>query len=351
MQEAIHRFALDGEPADCRELKGGRINRSFLITTDRGARYVLQRVNRYVFPNIRAIMGNAEKIGAWMERQPDALPVTIRYLPARGGELWTEDGEGGCWRCYRYVENSVCLSAPESPEDLRQSGLAFGRFLQALEGFPALELEETIPQFHDTPARYRQLRAAAAEDRCARRARAEEALALAFALEERASRLQALRESGALPLRAAHNDTKFSNVLLEEGTRRALCVIDRDTVMPGLSAYDFGDAIRSSAASGQEDEPLSLDEERFTAFTRGFLEGCPGLTPAELEALPLGAFTITAELGVRFLTDYLQGDPYFAVTDAEQNLRRALRHFRLAGEIARRLPELAEIVRREKTGI
>ena len=344
MLEAAFCFPLDGAPADCRELKGGRINRSYLVTTDRGARYVLQRVNRYVFPNIGAVMRNAEKIGAYMARRPDALPAAIRYLQASDGAAWHDDGAGGCWRCYRYVDG-LCRPAPESEAELEQSGLAFGRFLQALEGFPAAELEETIPRFHDTPDRYRLLRLAAEADVCARRAAAEREIAQALALEEAACRLHALRVNGTLPLRAAHNDTKFSNILLDRKTHRALCVIDLDTVMPGLSACDYGDAIRSSAAGGTEDEPAALDLTRAAAFTRGFLAGCPGLSAEELDTLPLGVLTMTAELGVRFLTDYLAGDPYFGAADAEQNLRRARRHFLLAEDVRGKLPRLAEIVR------
>ncbi len=347
MLEAAFHFALDGAPADCRELKGGRINRSCLVTTDRGARYVLQRVNRFVFPNLRAVMRNAEKIGDWMAQRLDALPAAIRYLPTADGEPWYEDGTGSCWRCYRFVDNSLCLPRPESAADLEQGGIAFGRFLHALDGFPASELEETIPHFHDTPDRYRRLRGAVKADTAGRRAGAEREIAQALALEAAACRLHALGQSGALPLRAVHNDTKFSNVLLDRDTRRALCVIDLDTVMPGLSAYDYGDAIRSSAAAGEEDEPAALDLTRAAAFTRGFLAGCPDLTAAELDALPLGAFTMAAELGVRFLTDYLAGDPYFGAADAEQNLRRARGHFRLAEDIGQKLPQLAEIVRRE----
>lgn len=346
MQQPAFCFPLDGSPVECRELPGGQINRSFLVTTDRGARYVLQRVNRYVFPNICAVMQNAEKIGDWMARRPDAFPAAIRYLPTAGGATWIDDEQGGSWRCYRYVEHSLCLPKPESPADLEQGGIAFGRFLQTLEGFPAEELEETIPHFHDTPERYRQLRRAAEQDPCGRLAGAGDALEEALARESAASRLHALRLSGALPLRVTHNDTKFGNVLLDETTRRALCVIDLDTVMPGLSAFDFGDAIRSAAAVGTEDEPDSLDLGRFAAFTRGFLAGCPGLTAEERAALPLGAYTMSVELGVRFLTDHLLGDPYFTVTDAGRNLRRARRHFRLASDMQRKREQMAEIVDR-----
>ena len=346
MREAIFHFATDGAPVDCRELSGGHINRSYLVGTDAGARYVLQRVNTAVFPDVRAVMGNAARIGEWMARRPDALPAAVRYLPATDGAPWYEDAAGNCWRCYRYVENSVCLPQPETLSDLEQGGVAFGRFLHALRDFPAEELEETIPRFHDTPDRYRRLREAAERDRCGRVRAAGPELRRAFALKAAACRLHALRESGALPLRVTHNDAKFGNVLLDRDTRRALCVIDLDTVMPGLAAYDFGDGIRSGASVGGADEPLGLDLERFEAFTRGFLAGCPTLTGAELRSLPLGALAITAELGVRFLTDWLDGDRYFRADDTEQNLRRARRHLLLAEELERRQEELDAAVLR-----
>ncbi len=343
--EAVFAFPLRGKPLTCRELSGGKINLSCLVTTDSGARYVLQRVNRAVFPDIGPVMRNAERLQNWLERHGQPLPMSIRYLPARSGALWVEDAEGFAWRCYPHVEG-VCRTSPESGEELYEAGLAFGRFLQAFTGFPVSELEETIPRFHDTPDRFRLLREAVEADPLGRLSEAKDALETALRFEEAASVLQGKRERGELPLRVTHNDTKFSNVLLAAATGRALCVLDLDTVMPGLSAYDFGDAARSCACVETEDGSASLSLERFARLAEGFFAGCPALTEAEREALPLGALTVTVELGVRYLTDHLLGDPCFRTADPEQNLRRARRRFALAGDMLRKAEPMAELVRK-----
>ncbi len=344
LPEAALDFPLCGKPLTCRELSGGKINLSLLLTTDRGARYVLQRVNRAVFPDIGPVMRNAARLQGWLERHGQPLPASIRYLPAQSGALWVEDEEGFAWRCYPHVEG-VCRTRPESGEEICEAGLAFGRFLQAFADFPIQELEETIPRFHDTPDRFRLLREAVKADPLGRLSDAKDALDTALRFEEAASVLQGKRERGELPLRVTHNDTKFSNILFDAATGRARCVLDLDTVMPGLSACDFGDAARSCACVEAEDGSASLSLEHFTRLAAGFFSGCPALTEPEREALPLGALTVTVELGVRYLTDYLLGDPCFRTADPAQNLRRARRRLALAGDMLRKAEPMAELVR------
>ncbi len=344
-ESVIRHFPIRGEAVGWTPLKGGHINRSWLVETDCGERYVLQWVNRFVFPNIDAIMENLRRLREFLKERGDTLPM-ISFIDADGGKSWFEDEEGGAWRVYRYVENSIALLLPRNSGDFYQCALAYGRFLDALRDFDAARLSETIPRFHDTPDRYRQLRRAMTENRKGRRSDVSEELAFAFSREERACRLQGCRERGEVPLRVTHNDTKCSNVLLDAESGAAVCVIDLDTVMPGLSAYDFGDAIRAGASTGAEDEAGNgLNLAYYEAYTRGFLTACPHLTPRERELLPLGAYTMTVELGVRFLTDYLRGDVYFNVSYPQQNLDRARATFSLAADMEAKWDEMNRIVK------
>ena len=344
--EILRRFPLDGEPVSIEPITAGHINKSFLVTCDSGHRYVLQRVNRFVFRDVGAIMENLRQLREYLRGSEEAPPM-VCFIDALDGRSFIEDGEGGAWRLCPYVENSLSLLRPESEADFYESAAAFGRFQYALRDFPVGRLSDTIPRFHDTPERFRQLRAAMEADPCGRRNEVRRELDFAFTRQERASLLQACRESGEVPLRVTHNDTKMSNVLLDAKTRRALCVIDLDTVMPGLSAYDFGDAIRAGAAKGSEDgEGIRLDLAYYAAFVRGFLTACPHLTARERELLPLGAWTMTLECGLRFLADFLCGDPYFAVTHPTHNLERARAQFSLAADMERRFDEMREIVKR-----
>ena len=345
MDEILLRFPIEGKSLSAEPIDGGHINRSFLVTTDAGRRYVLQRVNPFVFRDAAAIMENIRLIRDFLSDRPEQPPM-VAFLDTTDGRAYAEDAEGAAWRLCPYVENSLSLLRPESPADFAESARAFGRFLHALRDFPPARLTETIPRFHDTPDRFRQLREAAEADPCGRKREVAALLDFAFEREERAARLQRARESGEVPLRVTHNDTKMSNVLLDASTRRAICVIDLDTVMPGLSAYDFGDAIRAGASTGAEDgEAPELDLKYYEAFTRAFLEACPDLTENEKNMLPLGAWTMTLECGVRFLTDYLSGDHYFSVSREKQNLDRARAQFSLAADMERKREQMLAIVK------
>ena len=351
MKEAIFHFPTDGVPVSCEQIKSGHINETYLIVTDTGSKYILQWINQYVFPNVNALMNNMSAISAFLEEHESGGMAMIRYINTLDGGTFYNDGQGGCWRIYRFVDNSICLQRPETPEDFRECARAFGHFQYALRDYPAETLEETIVNFHNTVDRYRQLRGAMEKDEEGRLAEVGPEIAYILSREETACRLHRMRESGELPVRATHNDTKINNVLLDENTRRAICVIDLDTVMPGLSAFDFGDAIRFGASTAAEDERdlsrVALDPELFRAFTQGFLEACPSLTEREREVLPLGALTMTLECGMRFLTDYLMGDKYFSVDYADHNLVRARAQFALARDMERRMADMERIVREE----
>ena len=351
MIEHIYRFPTEGKPVSCVQIKSGHINRTYLIETDAGVKYILQWVNPYVFPNIDAIMDNMTALREHLEKNPRGDVPMISYIDTHEGKSYYRDSDGGCWRIYKFVPNSVCLQYSQNIEDFYESAKAFGSFLNAFCDFPAEKLQESIVNFHHTPDRYRQLREALSEDCCGRASQVQRELDYIFSREDEGCLLHRMRENGQLPTRVTHNDTKISNVLLHEDSRRAICVIDLDTVMPGLSAHDFGDAIRYGASTAEEDEPdqsrVSLDTERYRVFLRGYLEACPGLTDTEIRMLPRGAFVMSLEVGIRFLTDYLKGDKYFAISRPQQNLDRCRSQLKLSYDIERKFELLQQITLEE----
>ncbi len=351
MREEIFRFPIDGRPVDCEEIRRGHVNRTYLVTTDAGARYILQNVNTYAFPRIHIIMDNVAAISRHLAAGSGKKSAMIAYIDTLDKRRWYDDGQGGAWRLYRYVENSLSFDRPEDEGVFYECAEAFGSFLNALSDFPAERLGETIENFHNTPERCRQLREAAEENAAGRLDGVREELQFVLEREERASRLQRMRSEGRLPLRVTHNDTKLNNVLFDADTKKAICVIDLDTVMPGLAAYDFGDAIRAGASAARDDEKdldkVRLDLRLFRAFTRGYLEACPCLTDAEIDSLCLGAWTMTIECGARFLTDYLKGDKYFTVNYPGHNLDRARAQLALAADMEKKRDEMCRIVREE----
>lgn len=259
------------------------------------------------------------------------------YATKDGKNFYT-DPEGGAWRVYPFIEDTKCLQSAETPELFAASALAFGRFQQMLKDYPADTLYETIPRFHDTEDRLAKLKAAVAADAMGRVKDVQAELDFVTAREADCSvALQALRD-GKLPLRVTHNDTKLNNVLMDRKSGEGVCVIDLDTVMPGLSINDFGDSIRFGANHCAEDEKdlskVNFDLSLFEVYTQGFLEGANGaLTQAELDYLPWGAKLMTLECGIRFLTDYLEGDHYFRTHREGQNLDRCRTQFKLVADM------------------
>ena len=349
--EIAGHFPIEGKAVKVSQIKSGHINQTFLITTDTGSRYILQWINQYVFPNVDALMNNMAAISAFLRQREDGKMAMISYIDTKDGQTYYDDGQGGAWRIYRFVDNSICLQRAETAEDFYQSARGFGGFQYALRDFPAEQLEETIVDFHNTVDRYQKFRDAIEADACGRLKEVEAEVDFALAREERACRLHHKRERGELPVRATHNDTKINNVLLDKDSRETICVIDLDTVMPGLSAYDFGDAIRFGASTAAEDETdldkVSLNLKYFQAFTRGFLEACPSLTEAEVKALAQGAYTMTIECGIRFLTDYLMGDKYFAIDREKHNLDRCRTQIKLVRDMEQKWEQMEAIVQEE----
>lgn len=331
------RFQLEGTPIKCRPHGEGHINKTFRISTDCKHHYILQKINNQIFRDVEALMHNISSVTAFLKaKEPDPRRVQT-IVPAKDGKSYLQVEDGSYWRVYEYIEHNLCLQLPECDEDFFQTALAFGGFQNLLADFPADTLYETIPNFHDTPNRYRNFLTTLELNPENRAKDALPEIEFALARQKDAPVLTDRLNAGELPLKVTHNDTKQNNVLLDKETREALCVIDLDTIMPGLAAYDFGDSIRFGASTAAEDEPdldkVHFDYRLYEIYTKGFLTACPALTDAEKRSLPWGARLMTLECGVRFLTDYLDGDHYFHVSKPDHNLLRARTQFKLVYEM------------------
>lgn len=348
--EILRGFRLDAEPVSCEPYGCGHINATYLAVTASGRRYILQKINHHTFCDVAGLMENITSVTEFLRTKTDDPRSVLTLVKTADGASYLHAQEG-YWRVYDFVEDTICLQQPETDEDFYQSAVGFGTFQQLLAEFPAEKLHETIPNFHNTPDRYRAFLETLERDPMRRAAQVQPEIEFALARQSEMAALQTALKAGELPLRVTHNDTKLNNVLLDAKTRKALCVIDLDTVMPGSSLYDFGDSIRFGAATAAEDEKdlskMTIDLELYRIFTRGFLTACPGLTENERKALPLGALTMTLECGVRFLTDYLDGDHYFGIHYPDHNLDRARTQFKLVSEMEKHWDEMAEIVEEE----
>ena len=346
----LRQFCLDAEPASCTPYGCGHINRTYLVATAGGRCYILQKINHHTFRDVAGLMENIELVTEHLRRKsPDPRSV-LTLIRTKDGKSYLE-ADDGYWRVFRFVEDSICLQQPESDADFYESAVGFGTFQQLLSDFPAEKLHETIPNFHNTPDRYRAFHETLTRDPMHRAAQVQPEIEFALARQAEMATLQNALDAGELPLRVTHNDTKLNNVLFDAKTRRALCIIDLDTVMPGSALYYYGDSIRFGAATAAEAEreldKMEMSLERFRVFTRGYVRACPGLTQKELELLPLGAKVMTMECGVRFLTDHIDGDNYFSIHREGQNLDRARTQFKLVADMERKWDKMKEIVNEE----
>ena len=348
--QILAQFQLLGNAVSCERYGFGHINETYLVVTDLPRRYILQRINDHVFPDVDKLQENIAAVTNWLRSCAEEGQEVLTLIPTKDGATHLRH-ESGYWRVYDFIEDSICLQQPESEEDFCQSAIAFGAFQQQLRDFPAHTLHETIPNFHNTPDRYRIFKEVLAKDPLGRAQEVQPEIDFALAHEELGCRLYGMYQDGLLPLRVTHNDTKLNNVMLRADTRKPLCVIDLDTTMPGLSAYDFGDSIRFGAAVAPEDEQelgkVSMSLDLFRTYTRGYLSACPGLTDTEKEVLPLGAITMTLECGLRFLTDYIDGDHYFTCYRNGQNLDRCRTQFKMVSDMLRKFNQMMTIVVQE----
>ncbi len=349
MKDIIAQFELEGRPVAVIPFGDGHINETYLVATGRPHLYILQKVNRKVFPDARGLMNNIIAVTEHLRAKDPDPRHSLTLVPTRDGQKYLLTEAGELWRVYEYIMVSICLTRAETAGDFRGSGKAFGKFLQDLGDFDAGLLVETIPHFHDTPHRYRDFHAAVAADVCGRAKQVKREIDFFLEREASASVLMDQLSAGVLPLRVTQNDTKLNNVMLDEKTREPLCVLDLDTVMPGLAANDFGDAIRFGASTAEEDErDLSLVHfslELYRAYAEGYLSVCrDSLGDAELLSLADGSRILTLECGMRFLTDYLQGDTYFHVARREHNLDRARTQIALVAEMEGQMEAMKAIL-------
>ena len=341
-------------PSYCEPYGNGHINFTFLVVADR--RYILQRMNTKVFPRPVELMENIIGVTEHIKKKvreagEDDSRASLTVVPTLSGMPYFAEEDGSYWRLYDFVENTVTYETVASVEDFRRCAEAFGIFQRQLADYPAEKLSESIVNFHNTPWRYENLMKAVEKDVCGRLAEVEAEVAFAREREAFAKTLENARAEGTLPLRVTHNDTKLNNILFDAESGAPACVIDLDTVMPGYSVNDFGDSIRFGANTAVEDETdlskVSLDLALFEAYADGFLRGCGGkLTDKEIELLPVGAMMMTFECGMRFLTDYLEGDVYFRTHRPGHNLDRCRNQFALVADMERKLPEMQAIVRK-----
>ena len=350
VEPAIRHFRITGSPVSCAEFGSGHINLTYKVNCDDGSAYILQRINQYVFTDPKAVMENVGAVTEYLRTRVSNPSEILHFIPSDTGTYYYVDEAGEYWRCYEFADG-LCLDLPESDKDFYESAIAFGRFQEMLRDFPAETLHETIPLFHNTANRYRLFRKALQEDRVGRAASVQPEIDFLLQRQEEGATICRLLDAGEIPLRVTHNDTKLNNVLLDCKTRKALCVLDLDTVMPGSSLYDYGDSIRFGAATAPEDEKdlskMGINLHLFRVYTAGYLAACKSLTPKERELLPLGAKTLTLELAVRFLTDYLDGDRYFKTAYPEHNLVRARAQMKLVADMEEKWEDMQKIVAEE----
>ncbi len=354
MVEIAKQFALDREPLRAEPYGCGHINDTYCVyAADK--RYILQRINHHIFPNVKGLMGNIQSVTETIRQKVveaggDPERECLQIIPTKAGAPYLEF-EGNYYRMYVFVENTLSLQTVENPVHFYYAAVAFGQFQRRLADFPADTLCEVIPNFHNTASRYRDFEAAVAADKMGRAASVADEIAFVRERQADTEVLVELLASGELPLRVTHNDTKLNNVLLDDQTGKPMAVIDLDTVMPGSALYDFGDSIRFGTNPATEDEPdlskVYCDVSLFEEYTKGFLEACgESLTAKEKELLPFSSYMMTLECGIRFLTDYLNGDTYFKIHYPEQNLNRCHTQFKLAADIQAKMDELCAIVQK-----
>ena len=353
----ISMFQFSGECIYMEPYGHGHVNDTYAVyfkhEFSRPVRYILQKINHNVFKDPPRMMENISGVTAHIAKKViegggDPLRRTLRIIKTKSGGNFYLDDDGGYWRVYDFIEDATSYQQ-STPEIFEQSGAAFGRFFRMLSDYPAASLHESIPDFHNTRVRFEAFKDAASRNPEGRAEKSRTEIDFAMQREADAGVLSDLLAAGELPLRVTHNDTKLNNVMIDNKTGEGICVIDLDTVMPGLALYDFGDSIRFGASTGAEDEPdlskVSFSLPMFEVFTRGYLsETGNSLTERELSLLPFASKIMTFESGVRFLADYLSGDVYFKTQRKGHNLDRCRTQFKLVAEMEREMDSMAKTV-------
>lgn len=345
-------FAISGELIDAQPFGSGHINDTYRLAFRNGSEpffHILQRINHNVFKNPGALMENIQRVtehlSAQVKGDPDPDRRTLRLIPTRDGSGWHIDEDGNYWRAYHFISSARTYDAVETTAQAYQAARAFGRFQGLLASLPAPRLRDTIPDFHNTPKRFQALLEAISSDAAGRAAHAKPEIEFALTHEPMVGVLL----DANLPERVTHNDTKFNNVMLDDATGEGICVIDLDTVMPGLALYDFGDMVRTTTSTAAEDEQdlskVKMQFPMFEALLRGYLSSAGEfLTKDERRLLAFSGKLITLEIGIRFLTDHLSGDTYFRIHREGQNLDRCRAQFRLVESIGQQEERMSRLV-------
>ncbi len=358
IKHVIKQFAYEGSYLSSSEMTSGNINSTYKLTyklaDGSNKRYVLQKINTVAFRDPTVLMTNIQLVSnhitaAMARKKLDYDRHTLEFVQSKQGGYLYKTPNGEFWRSYVYIEDVTAYDSIEDPRHFYEAGRGFGEFQRYLGDFPADKLNATIPDFHNTTKRFYDFVAAVAADKAGRVRSLEKEIDFFFDRRKMMNSIIALTESGKIPERVTHNDTKLNNVLIDNETGKAVCVIDLDTVMAGSILYDYGDAIRYGASTAAEDEPdtskISVDMNLFKLFTDGFVsEIANTITDEEIRNLMLGVLVITCELAMRFLTDYINGDEYFKVKYPEHNLVRAHAQMKLLEEFERHYDEMNEYV-------
>lgn len=359
INHVLEQFKFKGKLESCDIFGSGHINTTFLATYNEDGKkrnYVIQKVNTSIFPDIDALMNNIFSVTDFLREKIKAdggnpHRETLHFIRTFDGNKYFKDEDGSCFRAYRFVDNSKAYDTVDSAEVFGKSGKAFGRFQKYLSDFPAESLSEIIKNFHNTIWRYEnEFIPAVQADKADRAVNCGEEIKFVMHRREDCKKLVELIDKGELPLRVTHNDTKLNNVLFDSDSDDAICVIDLDTVMPGLALYDFGDSIRFGANSCAEDDDnydkVELMLDYFEAYAKGFLsEAGDALNQCEIDNLAFSAKLMTFECGMRFLTDYLNGDTYFKTAYPEHNLVRAKNQFALVADMERKMEQMQQIIK------
>ncbi len=361
VKKIVENFEIEGVAVSAEPYGNGHINDTRLVKSDvlgEERLYILQKINKNVFKKPWELMENYVGVTEFIRKKiaaagGDTKREVLNVIKTKDGKDYYLDSDGEYWRMLVFVNDNLSYDRVESPEQFYICAVAFGNFQYMLRDYPAETLYETIPNFHNTPDRFRQLMEAVENDALGRLSEVGKEIEFAKAREEFAGTFERAFAEGKLPLRVTHNDTKLNNILFDAKTGKALCVVDLDTIMPGYAMNDFGDSIRFGATTAAEDEAdltkVNFDINLFELYAKGFIEGAKGgLTDVEIDLLPESAIMMTFECGMRFLADYLNGDTYFKIHRPKQNLDRARNQFKLVSDMEKALPEMHKIIKKYK---
>ncbi len=358
IQEVYQQYDLKGELKSIAPVGNGLINKTFLITQlvdNQEKRYILQCINHSIFQNVEGLMHNIVTVTNYLKEKikkenGDYKRQVLSVVPTKSGKSYVTASNNTYWRIYPFVEGTYVLNKVENLDQFYETGRSFGHFQSVLKDFDASQLVEVLPKFHDTRFRLQQLLDAVKEDKVGRVKEVQDEINFVLSRKDDCFLLYDLLDKKELPLRVTHNDTKLNNILIDSETNKGICIVDLDTIMPGISLFDFGDSIRYGANDCAEDEAdltkVNFDITLFEAYAKGFLQGSKGiLTNKEIELLPWGARIITLEQGIRFLTDYINGDTYYATTRENQNLDRTRTQFKLVLDMEKNWDKLNQIIK------